>query len=278
MDMNFNARRFAFGAFVSSAIFVVGSAFANEQAKEAVKDDSIATDRPDFVESSNTVGKGRFQVEASFAYERNNLDGVKDRTWSTPFLLRYGVSDDWEVRFETDGHISARSDDSASGMHIKQTGFADSSLGVKWHAMDEANGMPSLGFLFHLDVASGSSAFRGKGVRPSVRMVAEWDLPQDMSLGLMPGIMLDKTATGERFTSGIFGIVLGKGWTDQLRSFVEISMPQIASNKYGGTVAAFTVGAAYLLTKDVQIDTALSRGLNNRTPNWSWTVGLSAKF
>lgn len=273
MDMKFHA-----GIFVCAAFVVAGSALADDKAKEAAKDDKITTDRPDFVESSDTVGKGRFQVEASFAYERNNLDGVRDRTWSTPFLLRYGIAEDWELRLETDGHISARSEDSASGISVKQSGFADTSLGVKWHALDEAGSMPSVGFLFHLDFASGSSAFRGKGVRPSLRMVAEWELPNEMSLGVMPGIMLDKTATGERFTSGIFGIVLGKGWTDQLRSFVEVSVPQIASNKYGGTVANFTVGAAYLLTKDVQVDTALSRGLNNRTPNWSWTVGLSAKF
>lgn len=33
--------------------------------------DKIATDRPDFVESSNVVGKYRFQIETSVAQERN---------------------------------------------------------------------------------------------------------------------------------------------------------------------------------------------------------------
>ena len=38
----------------------------------AAADDAIATDRPDFVESSNVVGKGRMQVETSLAMDRNS--------------------------------------------------------------------------------------------------------------------------------------------------------------------------------------------------------------
>ncbi len=277
MDMKPHTR-LGISLLASCLVFVTGNALAEEKAKEAAKEDKIVTDRPDFVESSDTVGLGRFQIEASMAYERNTQNGVRDRAWSTPFLLRYGFAEDWEMRLETDGHISARSEDLSTRTTVSESGFADTSLGLKWHAMDAKGSAPSVGFLFHLDFASGSSAFRGKGVRPSVRMSAEWELPNDMSLGVMPGIMLDKTATGERFTSGLLGIVVGKEWTDRFRSFVEVSAPQMASNKYGGTVVALTVGASYLLSNTTQVDTAISRGMNNNTPNWAWTLGFSAKF
>ncbi len=260
--------------FASCLLITASSALADDKAKE----DKIVTDRPDFVESSDTVGLGRFQIEASIAYERNNQNGVKDRAWATPFLLRYGFAEDWEVRLETDGHISARSEDLATRTVVSESGFADTSLGLKWHALDAKGSAPSVGFLFHLDFASGSSAFRGKGVRPSVRMSAEWELANEMSLGIMPGVMFDKTPTGERFTSGIFGIVVGKNWTDNFRSFVELATPQIASSKYGGTVATLDVGVSYLLSKTTQLDSAISRGLNKNTPNWAWTLGFSAKF
>lgn len=39
------------------------------------QEDTIQTDRPDFVESSNVVGKGRFQIETSIAYERDSNSG-----------------------------------------------------------------------------------------------------------------------------------------------------------------------------------------------------------
>lgn len=241
-------------------------------------EDEIVTDRPDFVESSNVVGKGRFQIETSVAAERNKADGVKDKTYSTPTLLRYGIGDTLELRLETDGRMRATSTDLASGTRHTDSGYADVSLGVKWHVADEQGAAPSLGVLAHVDLDTGSAPFRAQGKGGSLRLAAEWELADDFSLGVMPGLAWQRNDNGERYASGIFGIVLGKGWGERFRTFVEYSAPQIAHARDGGTVATFDVGAAYLLTNTVQVDSALSRGLNHRTPDWSWTVGLSMKF
>ncbi|WP_363503517.1 transporter [Burkholderia sp. LMU1-1-1.1] len=241
-------------------------------------EDEIATDRPDFVESSNVVGKGRFQIETSFAADRNKADGIKDKAYSTPTLLRYGVSEDWEVRLETDGRIRATTTDIASGTRSTESGYGDVSLGVKWHIADENGTSPSMGVLAHVDLDTGSAPFRAQGKGGSLRLAAEWEFADDWSLGVMPGLAWLPNDNGDRHATGIFGIVLGKGWTDQLRTFVEYSDEKIARARDGGTISTLDVGAAYLLTKTVQLDTALSRGLNSRTPDWSWTVGLSMKF
>ncbi len=160
-------------------------------------------------------------------------------------------------------------------MTYRERGTGDLSLGMKWHAMDAVGAMPSVGVLLHADLDSGSTAFRGNGTRPSARMVAEWDLASEMSLGLMPGVGYDRDAGG---AFGILGVVLGKGWSDQLRSFVELSSPRIAKGADGGTEASATVGVAYLITNNCQVDSAISRGLNKRTPDLSLTVGLSFKL
>ena len=241
-------------------------------------EDEIATDRPDFVESSNVVGKGRFQIETSFATDRNKADGIKDKAYATPTLLRYGVSDDWEVRLETDGRIRATTTDIASGTRSTESGYGDVSLGVKWHIADESGASPSMGVLAHVDLDTGSAPFRAQGKGGSLRLAAEWEFADDWSLGVMPGLAWLPNDNGDRHTTGIFGVVLGKGWTDQLRTFVEYSDEKIARARDGGTISTLDAGVAYLLTKTVQLDTALSRGLNSRTPDWSWTVGLSMKF
>lgn len=240
--------------------------------------DEIVTDRPDFVESSQVVGKGKFQVETSLAVDRDNANGNRDRTTSTPTLIRFGVTDTMELRVETDGRTVARSTNSASGQAMTERGMADLAIGAKWHLADASGNAPSLGLLAHLDLPSGADAFRGDGVRPSLRLVAEWELPAEMSLGLMPGIVADKDAEGQRFTGGIFGIVLGKSWTDQFRTFAEVSMPQITTTRHGGVQAAIDIGAAYLISSQVQVDTAIARGLNKHTPDLSWAIGLSVKF
>ncbi|QYF95893.1 transporter [Massilia sp. PAMC28688] len=238
----------------------------------------IATDRPDFVESSNVVGKGRMQVESSVALERDSRGGVRDTVWSTPTLIRFGITDNVELRVESDGAVRQRS--SAVGSAIStERGYADASLGLKWHAMDARDSLPSVGVLLHADLATGSRAFRDEGTRPSLRVVAEWELPNDVSFGIMPGLGYDKgNDRGEGTVFGILGVVAGKSWTDRLRSFVEVSSPRLARASRGGTEASLTVGSAYLITNNCQLDAALSRGLNHRTPETSLTVGLSFKL
>lgn len=252
---------------ITSALLVTGLLLPlATHAEEA----PMATDRPDIVESSAVVGKGRFQVETSFAAETDKAAGVKTTTRMTPTLLRYGITDNTELRLETDGFLHNGQDH----------GFSDVSLGLKWHTHDgeDATGKPAIAWLFHADLDSGSQPFRGHGVRPSVRMVAEWELPNDFSLGIMPGLLRDTNDAGKHFTAGIFAVTLGKGWTDNFRTFIEVAGQQLTSNKNGGSVVTYDAGMAYLLSPTMQIDTAISIGVNDHTPDRLWTVGFSIKF
>ena len=142
------------GVLVALLLMLPGPASAGED------DDGIVTDRPDFVESSNVVGKGRFQVETSVAVERDKADGVKLRTVSTPTLLRFGVAEDWELRVETDGRLRATADNPATGQRLRESGYADTAVGVKWHMVDDEGARPSMGLLAHWDLDTGSAPFR----------------------------------------------------------------------------------------------------------------------
>ena len=245
-------------------------------ASPAWAEDPIATDRPDFVESSLTVGKGRWQVETSVAWENDEDGPFEARAFSTPSLLRYGLAEHWELRFETDGFIDASF--RAPGLRLDEDGIADLAVGLKYHVPGTGDdGGASMAWLFHVDLDTGSSAFRGDGARPSVRFVAEWELPNAMSLGLMPGVIYDNGEDG-RYVAGIFGVVVGKGWTDRFRTFAEVAMPQIASTADGGTQAALDLGGAYLINNNTQWDFAAAVGLNERTPDFGLTTGLSIRW
>jgi len=249
--------------------------------RPAHADETISTDRPDFVESSDVVGKGRFQVEIGFASERStDSQGTRLRLSSTPTLLRLGVSDSIELRVETDGVLRLRSQDTATSTITRERGFADASLGIKWHARDgnEDTGQAALAWLLHFDVDSGSRAFRGNGVRPSLRMVAEWELAHGLSVGVMPGLAVDRNDQGSHFASGILALTVAKSWTEDWRSFVEVAGQQIASAHNGGSVVTFDTGVAWLLNKSVQLDAAMSWGLTRNSPDTQWTLGLSFKY
>jgi hypothetical protein len=75
---------------------------------EGGEPEPIVTDRPDFTEAAVVVGKRRFQIESGFTSERRR----SGRSLGLPeVLMRYGVSERWEVRFAPANYNQLRSDD-----------------------------------------------------------------------------------------------------------------------------------------------------------------------
>lgn len=249
-------------------------------AAAAQADDGIATDRPDFVESSVVVDKGRVQLELGVNLERSHSAGLRGRVQTTPALLRVGLGHDLEARIETDGMIRARVTDDSTGITTRSSGFSDVSLGLKWHSSDgdEKTGAPSTAWLFHLDMNSGSAPFRGDGVRPSLRFVAEWELPGDTSIGVMPGLARDTDDNGRRFTAGILAVTVSTEIAPGWHAFVELAGQRLASRARGGNLATLDGGVAYLISPDMQVDASFQRGITRNTPFLGLGLGWSIRF
>ena len=242
------------------------------------KQEPIVSDRPDLVESSEVVGKGRVQFETGVLVERERSADERGRTYTTPTLLRVGLSDNVELRLESEGRTVEHSRDRASGERSTVAGYADTSIGFSWHVQDGQGTRPSVAVLASAELPTGSKRVGGEGVRPSLRVVGEWDLPGELQLGVMPGLGAENKDESGRYTYGIFGVVLEKAFSERLHGFTGLALPQIARSRHGGTQASLDIGAAYFLSNDVQVDTMFSRGLNHRSPYASFTVGLSIRM
>lgn len=230
----------------------------------AEPDDWISTDRPDFVDSPEVVGKGRVQLETGI------LQSKEER--STPLLLRVGVSDRLELRLESDGRITDRLDPD------HPHGWGDAALSLKWQLNEGQGSTPTVGLIAQADFATGSRGFKGNGTRPSLRVPIEWELPHDLALGVMPGLYRDRDENGRNYTTGMFGVTLAKSLSERAYTFVEVSTPRIAHARDGGTQASFDFGGGYSLTRDLHLDTGFMVGLNRYTPNLAFTVGLSVRM
>lgn len=226
--------------------------------------DWIATDRPDFVDAPGVVGKGRVQLETGW------LQSSVAR--STPWMLRAGVSDALELRLESDGRLHDRSDPMRTG------GWGDAALSAKWRVAEGEGVAPSVGLIAQVDFATGSAAFRGNGTRPSLRLPLEWDLPPELNLGLMPGVYLDRDERGRHVPTGQFGITLAKNFGERAYTFIELAAPRIARGRDGGSMASFDFGGGYSLTRDLHVDAGVMLGLNRRTPDLAFTLGLSVRL
>ena len=236
---------------------------------------TIGTDRPDFVESSSTVGAGNLQVEGSVAFDHSGAPGLDVDNFTTPVLLRLGIGDSWELRLESDWLISSGvTDAAAGGTKLSTTGVSDFDLGVKWafHASEGAG--PSMAALVHAALPTGSADFRGRGTRPSFRVTMEWALAADWAIGVMPGVLIDRVDLGG-FASGMVALAVGKGLSDRLRAFAELAFDQIAEEQRGGNSAFVDFGGTLLLNDFWQLDVAAAVGLADQTPDYGLTLGLS---
>ncbi|MFL6698428.1 MAG: transporter [Vitreoscilla sp.] len=242
------------------------------------EEEVIATDRPDFVESSDVVGLGHFQLEAGLTSDRHSRDGSTTRTLTTPTLFRYGIGDTTELRLETDGYTHERTNDGSTATSATARGWSDLSLGIKWHVLDGKDATPGVAWLLHVDTATGSRAFRGAGLRPSLRAAVEWDLPHEFSLGVMPGLYVDRNEAGKRYAGAILATTLGKAWSPRWHSFVEIAGQQLASRRNGGSVVTLDAGLAFVATPTLQFDVEASRGLTHEAPDVESGIGVSLKF
>jgi len=253
-------------------------AFACACARARAEDNAIVTDRPDFVESAEVVGLGRFQVEAGLQSERDRGNGAAARTLSTPTLLRLGVSETLELRAGGDGLTHVRAADPA-GAPRRVHGFSDVSFGAKWRVREgDAGGMPGVAWLADLETPIGSKSLRGKGVRPAVRVTAEWALPHDFSIGVMPGVFLDRNDDGKRYAAGVLAVTLGKGLGSHLDAFVEVAGERLAAQRNGGSSVTFDTGLAWRATDSLQLDLAFAHGLSAAAPDFRGGLGVSARF
>jgi len=243
----------------------------------AVLSQSIGTDRPDFVESSSTVGKGSVQIESAVAFGQTEINDTDVSDWTTPVLFRVGIANDWELRVESPWFVSSTLEDGEDAPEVTTSGMSDFAVGVKWAFFSpETGNAPSMAALIHATLPTGSEDFRGDGTRPSLRVVAEWAV-DDWGIGVMPGVAYDRGDRG-RFVSGLFGAVISKGITDSVRGFVEFALSQITEDKYGGNLGFIDFGGTFLLNPRWQLDAAAAVGLTDQSQDLGFTLGLSGLF
>lgn len=230
----------------------------------------IDTDGPDFVESSEVVPLRYIQYELGLGSSSASSNSAQSSTTDTPLLLRYGIAKDWELRIQSDGYISQNGD----------KGIGTTAFGFKYRSQgrDLKKGVPAIAWIVHLETPLASPVYRNNGILPVLRSVITWDLKDDYSVAIMPGIAKQVNPTGEAFIGAIFGAVLGKRISDKSRIFIELSVPTISKSDQAGIVVSGDVGGAYLLSNDTQVGFRAGIGLNSNSPRQYILFELAQRY
>ena len=151
----------------------------------------------------------------------------------------------------------------------------DVSLGARWRVLhgDASSHVPMAAWMPDLQSADTHAARR-----PTMNLSGEWALPNDFSLGVMPGMVVDYSAQGRRQATGTFALTLGKSWSPQWRTFVDMARDRVAAVQLAGVSTSVDAGVTFVAAPGTQIDFAVTRGLSDTAPPLQAGLGLSSSF
>jgi hypothetical protein len=252
--------RICAAAFVAFALSSVVSA-----------QEPLVTDRPDFTESSSSVGSGVLQLESGVTY--TDFRNGTNVTTIGEILARWGVAKKFELRFVLPTY-------SREGGGGNASGFLSSGVGFKYE-LAQGDGSGFLGgmetaLIVSTTIPTGTSDFASSEWQPSAVFAASWELSPNVGIGTNFGV--GRPADDEnRYTSLWASVAVGVGLSDASSFFVELYGFNREEDR-GPSTATFQTGFVYLFSPDLQADVRVARRLTDRGVDFLVGAGLSWRF
>jgi hypothetical protein len=243
-------------------------------------DEPLVTDRPDFTESSVTVGNGVTQVEMGYTYTYDDDTNSSTRSHSYPqTLFRIGMLADWfELRIDWNYADEIGTEFGGGGTN-SLTGAEDLGIGCKIALTPQEKILPETALILQSTVPSGSSDFTAKEMLPGVGYLYSWDVTDFFSTG--GETQANRAADGE---TGDFYVefaqswTTGQAWTERVSTYAEwfVLVPCGADTDH--TQHYFDSGFTVLLSDNIQWDIEAGVGLNAAADDYFVGTGLSVRF
>lgn len=258
-------------------VFIVALAAAGVRARAAEALEPLVTDRPDITESSRVVGAATLQIETSALWRRFVTDAGETRIFSTPTLLRLGVSRSIELRVATEAYSALRETTTAADVE-HSSGLSPFILGAKYHLTGASDDGASVGLIAFAEVPSGSSAFKTRYVTGGLILAADGDLSSRVSLGANAGLLVFDDGETDPRGAGSLSAALGFGLSDRATCFAEVASGGLGLGE-GDRYVVVDAGLTFLLSAGAQVDAALGGGITEGdSPDFFATVGFSCRL
>lgn len=244
--------------------------------QEAASGPPIVTDRPGFLFSSLTVGRGVFQAELGLPSVTFIEDGDAElRAASAVALFRLGVGDAFELRLGAPVYTEIRTE--IGRFSDTQSGYGDLEVGAKWHLLDNAGSRPSFALIPSVILPTGEDGFTADDPVYQLNAMAEWTLQNGWGIGALAGYLNGPDGDG-RYGQETFALAAGRSLPSPEWSAYGEAV-YVTSDLGDGADAAFLgAGIKYLVTNDVQLDLSFDRGMNDDAADWLFGFGLAARF
>jgi hypothetical protein len=89
---------------------------------------------------------------------------------------------------------------------------------------------------------------------------------------------IDQVTQGHRQTTGTIAVTLGKSWSPQWRTFIDMARDRTAALQASGVSTNVDAGVSFAATSNTQIDFAVTHGVSETAQPFQAGVGLSSTF
>ena len=234
----------------------------------------LVTDRPDFTESSSTVGRGVLQLESGYTYTFDDEGTQKTIGHSFPeTLFRYGIFAEW-LEARLGWNYAYQRIDAA-----EVSGAEDLYLGFKIGLTPQEGILPEMALVPQTTVPTGARAFTADRLLPGLNWLYSWEINDRLSTA--GSTQLNSTldeATEEVYTEWTQSWAVGRSLSDRVGVYTE----WFGFFPHGADTARaehyFNGGFTLLLTDDVQWDIRAGVGLNESADDYFVGTGLSIRF
>ncbi len=214
-------------------------------AAHAQEADLINPDRPGLADGSATVRRGSWQIELGLQRDDHN----DEHLMSTPLLLRFGVSDNLELRVETDGYVRAKN----------ANGIGPVGIGLKYRFAE------NYGVIVGVSPPSGTSDFKSEETSGDIRLAADFAYGESWAFNPNVGVAIEEDST-----SFLAALTVQYNLSPTLNVFVD--------GGSSGDSILLDGGVAWVLAPDTQLDAAIGWGANGDVPDRFVAVGFSRRF
>ena len=239
---------------------------------------SLNTDRPDFTESSRTVGLGITQWEMGYTYTFDD-DGVNQaRAHTYPeALLRVGLFADWlELRV---GWLYLDQVTRSGGISSSLQGSEDLYLGMKIALTPQDGCLPSMALIPQMTIPTGTTGISAGETLPGLNWTYSWDLSDTVSIAGQTQInrALDQV-TSQPFLDFSQAASVGFAITERLAGYAEwyTLVPDGADTD--ATQHYVNTGLTLAVSEFLQYDARVGYGLSDEADDYFVGGGLVFRY
>ncbi len=224
---------------------------------------SPGADMANFPNGSFTLPQGSAYAETGGNY--NSKSTYSSEQYNVSYLLRYGLTDNIELRLMSDGYTFVNDGN-------KTKGISPQTFDIKWHLIDANENLmlPSIAVEFGTQTTWADDAFK-ESTLPFLGLNFDNSLPYDIALNYSVGFDSQLNANGNK------EYLLALSWAFQRDVTKDVA---VFVNGYTNTLAGLTTsaiggGGQWTLTERVAVFSNVAAGLTTNTPDVYGLLGFA---